>query len=172
MSTSFTEAIQRQTTVMVALAKSLDERGYAVLPHHLNHDMRNDRPYGRMLMLVEKIAVEWAANAWRQRQRPVFIHVWPKFDKGRQDLEGEFDFTGSFMFQAIIPHRRALKPIIAALRLVGTEQKGRNWHDGPRGLLHATITSERVEITGIDRGAFECLLSILNTHREFLLRKE
>jgi len=40
---SFTEAVTLQTTIMLNIAKRLDERGYAVMVHGLNREGENER---------------------------------------------------------------------------------------------------------------------------------
>lgn len=120
MSTTFTEAVEAQTKVMLAVAKMLDERGYGIILHKLNHDTKHDQyGYGYVIGGFERFFKEWGRHHDRT---PILVHVWVQDGHQSKVWEGGRVFDQPFIFKCTIPNRVRYKPIHATLGLASCRQ--------------------------------------------------
>ncbi len=176
----FTDILTKQTEMMLAIARRLDERGYAILVQRLNRDGEDNRyPYTYFLGALERY---FSDNGVRCGSRiPTLVSVFPSTNTGRPlgDVEiadrrklGKV-LDQPFTFQVKLPTTKRYKPLVSCLTLISRTKQGRWNSKEPEGTgpLLATKVSDYWEISGRDRSAFEILIRHFEMpqHREILV---
>lgn len=173
---TFTEAVQLQTTIMLKIAKRLDEKGYAVMVHGLNRDGKNERYlYTYFSGATPRFLYNWAAHKWgagplNKRRKPVIVHIHPSMASWEL-VAKTGNVTGNpLAFSCSIPNRKHFKPIHASLDLMCKkyDRRTRSW--GGNGVLEAEVGSDVIHYRGKDKDELELLLRVLDMppHREIL----
>jgi len=185
MTTTFTEALTKQTTIMLNLARRLDEKGYAVVVHFLNRDgSHENHPYGYLATSTDRFLSEWADNTSvgvprATRKRPIIIHVIPTQQEWVSGQIIGYDMTPwrngkmlttPFQFRCKIPDHVRYRPINSSLELMSSIKKGRHGGAMGNGVLSAVRVSGYVEYQGDTKTKLEILIRMLEMpeHRKIL----
>lgn len=174
-----TEIAQAQTDQVLAFAKQLDERGYALMVHRLNPEGHNHKNmYGPISGAIAKLLVDTYKGG-------VAVHLWPEAKSEASVIAGHTKLLDtSFMFTCRIPNRVGYRPLHAMLEMTATVTiPAKVSYPADRAL--ASVTPERTfgsgsirvtrkgdwsEILGRGRNELGLLIKIFDMpgHREIL----
>jgi hypothetical protein len=160
---TFTEAVQAQTTIMLNIAKRLDERGYAVIFH--DQKLETQLCHG-----IVTIANEVGG---KRRRRPVIVEVrinWPARKTALKD--GSWltqPISVPFTFRCRVNSTKAYAPIHAALSMMCVERP-RRWVQASDTIIEKYPMSTMVEYTGRGKNLLEIMIRVLDMpqHRAIL----
>lgn len=175
---TFTEMLQVQCDQMLAVARRLDERGYAVVVHGLNADGADNRYLYKYFDGALAEYIECIGRRCTGSRMPTIVHVHPTDpDRRKPDNPAALRARGgklldhSFNFMMQLPQTKRYKELVAALDFVcqKKEKRGSTEIKGV-GILLATSVSDYIEYTGSGRAAFEILIRYLEMpqHRAIL----
>lgn len=168
-----TEIAQAQTDQVLAFAKQLDERGYALMVHRLNPEGRNHRNmYGPISGAIAKLLVDTYKGG-------VAVHLWPEAQSEASVIAGHMKLLDtSFMFTCRVPNRAGYRPLHAMLEMTATVLVPRHRKDGVdfpdrsmgAGPIRVTRKGDWSEILGQGRNELGLLIKIFDMpgHREIL----